>query len=80
VVVPGDDAGAHVVVPVPTADDEARLLAGALADGLVVDPLARYHLDPSRADRRHGIVVGYTSPSPSAPARAIEVLMNLLAG
>ncbi|MHA6805365.1 MocR-like pyridoxine biosynthesis transcription factor PdxR [Salinifilum ghardaiensis] len=39
----GDQAGAHVVVPLPSAEAERDVLARAREEGLVLDGLARHH-------------------------------------
>ena len=54
----GDDAGSHVVAPLPSAHAEARVVAAARADGVLLDGLARHHLGPPRG---FGITLGYAA-------------------
>ncbi len=54
----GDDAGAHVVVPVPSARAERDLIAAGRDRGLWLDGLARHH---AGRPRWHGAAtVSYT--------------------
>lgn len=56
----GDDAGAHVVIPLPTSRAETSVIAAARADGILLDGLTRHHY---RTPRHHGIALGYTACS-----------------
>ncbi|HLS78672.1 MAG TPA: PLP-dependent aminotransferase family protein [Nocardia sp.] len=59
----GDDAGSHVVVPLPgQAAERAAVRFGRLA-GLELDSLTRHHLDADVPRRRFGIPLGYTATS-----------------
>lgn len=73
----GDDAGSHVVVPLPTEAAERTAVRLGREAGLALDPLARHHLavpdsDPivhgevrgrvAHAPRSYGIALGYTAP------------------
>lgn len=78
VTVPGDDAGAHVVVPLPTADDERRLVGRAAARGVAVPALAEHYVDPDRPGRRYGAVVGYSLEDAASTADALELLVELI--
>ncbi|HKN97966.1 MAG TPA: PLP-dependent aminotransferase family protein, partial [Pseudonocardiaceae bacterium] len=52
------DAGAHVVVPLPSLAAEQRVVREALGHGVLLDGLARHH------DGRpswHGVGLGYTA-------------------
>ncbi|MFR9729712.1 PLP-dependent aminotransferase family protein [Saccharopolyspora sp. MS10] len=56
----GDEAGAHVVLPLPSAAAEQRVVARAAAHGIVLDGLRRHHHGPHRWT---GIALGYASCS-----------------
>ncbi|MGH3439043.1 MAG: PLP-dependent aminotransferase family protein [Sciscionella sp.] len=72
----GDDAGAHVTVPLPSAAAERALVSAAAAEGLRLDGLARHHAGRSRW---HGIALGYTACARSELETALPVLVRLLA-
>lgn len=71
----GDEAGAHVLVPLPSARAEERLVARAARRGLLLDRLARHH-----AERpvRHGIPLGYAGCGRAELEAAVPVLVELL--
>jgi GntR family transcriptional regulator / MocR family aminotransferase len=71
----GDDAGAHVVVPVPSAEAEKALMRAALARGLLLDGLARHHV--GRASW-FGVALGYAACSREQLMRALPVLVDLV--
>jgi GntR family transcriptional regulator/MocR family aminotransferase len=71
----GDDAGAHVVVPVPDAEAERALLRAALARGLLLDGLARHHVGRARW---FGVALGYAACSREQLMRALPVLVELV--
>lgn len=71
----GDDAGAHVVVPVRSAEAERELLARARRRGLLLDGLARHHF--ARA-RWFGVALGYAACSRDQLRDALPVLVDLL--
>ncbi|MFE9578655.1 PLP-dependent aminotransferase family protein [Nocardia sp. NPDC006044] len=73
----GDDAGTHVVVPLASAEAEERGVAAAAAEGVALDPLARYH----HSARRHhfGVTLGYTALSWPDLARAVPIAAACLA-
>jgi GntR family transcriptional regulator/MocR family aminotransferase len=71
----GDDAGAHVVVPVPDADAERALLRTALERGLLLDGLARHHVGRARW---FGVALGYAACSREQLMRALPVLVELV--
>jgi len=74
----GDDAGSHVVVPLPTRAAEQAAVCLGRAAGLDLDSLGRHHLDTApdgdpvphsdptqrghHAVRSYGIPLGYTAP------------------
>ncbi|MEV0342760.1 PLP-dependent aminotransferase family protein [Nocardia sp. NPDC050713] len=80
----GDDAGSHVVVPLPTAEAERRAVATARARGVVIDGLARHHLF-SQHDTRSappstfGIAIGYAAPSSRDLHAAVPIVADCLA-
>ncbi|GAA3461727.1 PLP-dependent aminotransferase family protein [Saccharothrix longispora] len=71
----GDDAGAHIVVPLPTAQAERDVLAEALAHGLRLDGLGRHHAGRPAV---HGAAIGYSACSRDQLAAAIPTLIPLL--
>ncbi|MBU3061436.1 PLP-dependent aminotransferase family protein [Nocardia sp. NEAU-G5] len=54
----GDDAGSHVVAPLPSARAETEVIAAARKDGVLLDALARHHLAEPRG---FGITLGYAA-------------------
>lgn len=72
----GDQAGAHLVVELPSAGAERTVLRRALRDGLLLDGLARCHDGPPT---RYGVTLGYSAPrSASALAVVLPRLTGLL--
>ncbi|GLZ35487.1 GntR family transcriptional regulator [Lentzea sp. NBRC 105346] len=71
----GDDAGAHIVVPVPDAETEQRLLKAAENRGLRLDGLGRHHVNRPKV---HGMAVGYSACSREQLIAALPVLVELL--
>ncbi|MFL6126493.1 PLP-dependent aminotransferase family protein [Actinophytocola sp.] len=71
----GDDAGAHVVVPVMSAEAERSLIRAAADRGLLLDGLARHHLGRARW---FGIALGYAACSREQLRRALPVLVELV--
>ena len=72
----GDAAGAHVVVPLPSATAERAVVSRGAAAGLALDGLARYHLG---APAWHGITIGYAGPETAELRRVLPVLARVLA-
>ncbi len=72
----GDDAGAHVLVPLPDAATERAVQAAAARASIRLDGLARHHANPPR---RHGILLGYAACSRPELAAALPTLVRLLA-
>jgi GntR family transcriptional regulator/MocR family aminotransferase len=71
----GDDAGAHVVVPLGSLGDERRVVAAALECGITLDGLERHH------DARplwHGIALGYTACTRQELLAALPTVIRLL--
>jgi GntR family transcriptional regulator/MocR family aminotransferase len=75
VAVLGDDAGAHVVVPLEDASAERELLAAAEARGFRLDGLARHHAGRPKV---FGVAIGYGACSRAELDRALPVLVELL--
>jgi GntR family transcriptional regulator/MocR family aminotransferase len=73
----GDDAGAHVVVQLPSPADERQVLDRAAAAGITLDGLARHH---DGRPRWHGIALGYTACTRQELLDALPVVARLLAG
>jgi GntR family transcriptional regulator / MocR family aminotransferase len=71
----GDDAGAHVVVPLDSARAERDVRVGAEEIGLRIDGLARHH---AGRPRWHGIALGYTACSRDELQNALPQLADLL--
>jgi GntR family transcriptional regulator/MocR family aminotransferase len=71
----GDDAGAHVVVPVPSADAERALMRAALERGVLLDGLARHHVGKASW---FGVALGYAACSREQLMRALPVLVDLV--
>lgn len=70
----GDHAGAHVVLPLPDAVAEQRVVRKGRAHGLVLDGLRRHHV---AAQRWHGLALGYAAcPRPDLE-RILPVLIEL---
>ncbi|WP_431957370.1 PLP-dependent aminotransferase family protein [Nocardia lijiangensis] len=80
----GDDAGSHVVVPLPTAEAEQRAVDTAAARGVVLDGLSRHHLS-SQQDTRStppssfGIALGYAAPGSRDLHAAVPIAAECLA-
>ncbi|OLF18727.1 MocR-like pyridoxine biosynthesis transcription factor PdxR [Actinophytocola xanthii] len=73
----GDEAGAHVVVPLPSAEAERELVRQALEVGLLLDGLARHHVGRARW---FGIALGYAACSREQLRDALPVLVELVRG
>jgi len=71
----GDDAGAHVVVQVPTDQAEQDLLAAAEQRGFRLDGLARHHAGRPRV---HGVAIGYAACSREQLISVLPALVELL--
>ncbi|MGQ0837516.1 MocR-like pyridoxine biosynthesis transcription factor PdxR [Actinokineospora sp.] len=71
----GDDAGAHLVVPLDSAAAERDLIDAASRSGLLLDGLARHH---SGQASWFGIALGYAACSREQLHEAIPVLVRLL--
>jgi GntR family transcriptional regulator/MocR family aminotransferase len=72
----GDDAGAHVVVPLAAPAAERRVVDQAAAAGITLDGLARHH---DERPRWHGIALGYTACTRQELLGALPVVIRLLA-
>ncbi|MQA61921.1 MAG: aminotransferase class I/II-fold pyridoxal phosphate-dependent enzyme [Actinophytocola sp.] len=71
----GDDAGAHLVVPLASAAAEENLLAAAAKRGILLDGLARHF---AGTPGEHGIAIGYAGCSRAELAAALGVLVEVL--
>ena len=70
----GDQAGAHVVLPLPDAASERRMIDSGRDRGIVLDGLRRHHFgDP----QWHGIALGYAACSRADLERILPVLAEL---
>ncbi|MFC5236892.1 PLP-dependent aminotransferase family protein [Pseudonocardia zijingensis] len=74
-VVEGDAAGAHVVIPLPDAAAERHAVAAAAERGVRLDGLARHH---AGAPARAGIVLGYAGTSGTDLERALPLVTEVL--
>ncbi|SFP24628.1 GntR family transcriptional regulator / MocR family aminotransferase [Amycolatopsis arida] len=73
----GDDAGAHLVVPLPSAGAERELVAAGRERGILLDGLCRHFAGEPTA---HGIAIGYSGCGRKALRDALDVLVELLGG
>ncbi|WP_189054158.1 MocR-like pyridoxine biosynthesis transcription factor PdxR [Longimycelium tulufanense] len=71
----GDDAGAHVLVPLPSAAAEREVVARGAGRGLRLDVLSRHYAGRPAG---YGIPVGYAAPGRSRFEKAVPVLVELL--
>ncbi|MFC4000604.1 PLP-dependent aminotransferase family protein [Prauserella oleivorans] len=71
----GDDAGAHLVVPLPTYEDERERLAAGKRRGILLDGLARHF---ARTPTAHGVAVGYAGCSREGLADCLATLVELV--
>jgi GntR family transcriptional regulator / MocR family aminotransferase len=71
----GDDAGSHVVVLLPSAEDEREVVRQGEKRGFRVDNLSHYHAGPSRW---HGVAIGYTACSRDQLINVLPPLVDLL--
>lgn len=71
----GDDAGAHLVVPFPSAEVEASVIATAERRGIRLDGLARHFAGVPTA---HGVAIGYAGCTREALVSALPTLVSLL--
>lgn len=71
----GDDAGAHLVVPLASAQEESARLDAALARGIRLDGLARHFAGKPTA---HGLAIGYAGCSRIGLVEALGALVELL--
>jgi GntR family transcriptional regulator / MocR family aminotransferase len=70
----GDQAGAHVVLPLPDAATEQRIVRKGREHGILFDGLRRHHAGPQRW---HGLALGYAACSRSDLERILPVLVDL---
>ncbi|WP_024802169.1 PLP-dependent aminotransferase family protein [Nocardia sp. BMG51109] len=72
----GDDAGSHVVVPLPSVAAEQRAVAAARRGGVLLDGLARYHIGRQRT---FGVPLGYSAVPQADLHTAIRIAGEVLA-
>ncbi|MBQ0927321.1 MocR-like pyridoxine biosynthesis transcription factor PdxR [Saccharopolyspora endophytica] len=70
----GDRAGAHVVVPLPDAEAEQRVVDEGAEEGLVLDGLRRHHDGPQRWC---GLALGYAACTRDELESALPVVARL---
>lgn len=71
----GEDAGAHLVVPLPSAEQERERVAAAARRGVRLDGLARHYSGTATA---FGVAVGYAGCSRSELTHSLDVLVDVL--
>ncbi|RCW38243.1 GntR family transcriptional regulator/MocR family aminotransferase [Halopolyspora algeriensis] len=69
----GDQAGAHVVLPLPDAATEQRVVERARRHGLVLDGLRRHHLG---AQQWCGLALGYAACARGDLESALPILVD----
>ncbi|MBB5914598.1 GntR family transcriptional regulator/MocR family aminotransferase [Nocardia transvalensis] len=73
----GDDAGSHVLVPLPSAAEEDAVIAEAHRRGVLLDALGRHYL----GERHHfGIPLGYSAPPRADLADAVRIAGECMTG
>ncbi|BDT89199.1 PLP-dependent aminotransferase family protein [Nocardia cyriacigeorgica] len=72
----GDEAGSHLVIPLPSAEAEQHAVAEAARRGVALDALARHHIGPART---FGVALGYSALSDDGLATAIPIAAESLA-
>jgi GntR family transcriptional regulator/MocR family aminotransferase len=70
----GDQAGAHVVLPLPDAGTEQQIVHKGREHGVVLDGLRRHH---AGRQRWYGIALGYAACSRADLERILPVLVKL---
>lgn len=75
--IPGDNAGAHLVIPLQTHAQEQRATSALTSAGLLTDPLSGYGVTGSRR-RAHGLVLGITTGSETEYRQHIARLTEAL--
>ncbi|AOS65301.1 MocR-like pyridoxine biosynthesis transcription factor PdxR [Actinoalloteichus hymeniacidonis] len=70
----GDEAGAHVVIPLTSVEAEQRVAAEAAEAGLLIDGLARHY---QQTPLRFGVPLGYAACSTSELDRALPMIVDL---
>lgn len=71
----GDQAGAHVVVPLEGSAHERTVIDRARRRGLLLDGLARHHMN---AQQWYGIALGYAACSRAELERTLPVLTEVI--
>jgi len=71
----GDDAGAHLVVPMATPEEEQKKLAAAAERGILLDGLARHFAAEPTV---FGVAIGYAGCSRAELYEAIPAVIDVL--
>ncbi|OLR91591.1 MocR-like pyridoxine biosynthesis transcription factor PdxR [Actinokineospora bangkokensis] len=71
----GDDAGAHIVIPLPHPAAERAVIEAGRHRALQLDGLARHHQGPARTA---GLAIGYAAATRAQFTAAIPTLVDLL--
>ncbi|RDI66627.1 MocR-like pyridoxine biosynthesis transcription factor PdxR [Nocardia pseudobrasiliensis] len=71
----GDDAGSHVVAPLPSALAERRVIAAAWRRGVLLEGLSRHHIGPQHT---FGIPLGYAAVAREDLPAAVRVVAECL--
>lgn len=71
----GDDAGAHLVVPLGSAEREYTVLKAGRRHGIRLDGLGRHFAGTPTA---HGVAIGYAGCSRAGLSDGLDVLVQLL--
>ncbi|MBF6330545.1 PLP-dependent aminotransferase family protein [Nocardia transvalensis] len=72
----GDDAGSHVMTPLPSAAAEHQVVTAARHHGVALDGLGRHHIGPQRT---FGIALGYAAVAHADLEVAIRIAADCLA-
>jgi GntR family transcriptional regulator/MocR family aminotransferase len=72
----GDAAGAHLRVPLPSANAERAVARNAAMAGVYVPALGDYHRNPATV---FGVSLGYAAPTRAALQRGVAVVARLAA-
>lgn len=71
----GDQAGAHVVLPLPDAATEQDVVDRGRDEGVILDGLRRHH---AARQQWYGLALGYAACSRAELTRSLDVLARLL--
>ncbi|MFI5780529.1 PLP-dependent aminotransferase family protein [Nocardia sp. NPDC051570] len=71
----GDDAGSHLVTPLPSAAAERRVVAAARRRGILLEGLGRHHIGPQLT---FGIPLGYAAVARADLPGAVRIVADYL--